>query len=273
PLGPAALKRPTGIVEIGSVGQVSDGDWPAQHAACMVSDHRGGLGDVQAPGAPVPLILYAPQVVLHRHSFADEIVLATLDELLAGHQVNESGERKETGFGAPAAVVFPGDGLLGGPCCGVLVIRRALAGQLFDSTTQSLFAASEPIQQAVQISATRVRQGGLEDPTPVMAGLQTHIDNLRHRAERLATRLSALSGVESVGVTDQPARIVAFGEGCLPSRQVVVQGRDAKPWHDQLLRTSPGVFTSLSENGLVIDLRFVDAAQDRQLGDLLCADA
>lgn len=184
------------------------------------------------------------------------------DEPLAGESIKAGAD----------VVLFSGDKLLGGPQCGIIVGRKSLVEKIgkhpmmramrVDKTTLAALAATLRLYRNMEEA---------ENQIPLLSLLSTPIENLQHRAERLAPQLAACGAI----ATAQPIEDHAFlGGGSMPTRQIktwCVAVTPARGTVDQLaadLRTGePAVFGRVQQNQLLIDLRTVFPAQDAQLAE------
>ncbi|MEM6692746.1 MAG: hypothetical protein AAF664_25180 [Planctomycetota bacterium] len=201
--------------------------------------------DESVPQLPAPELDCAARVAV--------LPVATLK-----HQWNglASFERAfELGFDA---VVSRTDGLLGGPVGGIIASTSDAIGRLKQHPIFSI--ASAP---AAQLAMTSV---ALDGPFPLSDAFDAGEENLRSRAERLATRLSTQSWVETASVSDRPARFVEGGCVELPSRQVELRaGSDAIGSIASRLANADrdySIWTDVDGETLRIDLRFLTPAQD-----------
>lgn len=178
--------------------------------------------------------------------------------------------------GATDMVITSGGGLLGGPECGLIMGRRPLLDEIAATELWSIIQADAATQTMLLVAAQRAAEKATERATPVAELLETSIDNLRHRAENLCTRLAAAD--ESDGgvirrclVTDRPARLVAGAPYEVSSRQLRLQHVTLSPqsWAAQLLDQTPAILADVDDDALVLDLRWVDAAQDAALASAL----
>ncbi len=174
--------------------------------------------------------------------------------------------------GACDVVITSGAGLLGGPDCGLVMGDRQAADEIAASPLWSIVEASASTQAMLF--------AGLEEPTPLANLLETSIENLRHRADNLATRLAAAGEGQGDGdggsikqcmLTDYPARIVAGAPFEVSSRQLRLRHAtlSADQWAVKLLQQSPAILATVEEDALVIDLRWVDVSQDGALATAL----
>jgi len=148
-------------------------------------------------------------------------------------------------------VVASGDKLLGGPQAGVLIGQESLITRL----------RRHPLARAVRVdkfTLAALEATVLGPPTPVAQALQTPVEDLRERAERIASAVGGALGVQ--------ASVGAVGGGGAPgveleSVALVLPADLAHP-----LRTgTPAVMGRVSGGDLLIDLLAVAPDQDEHL--------
>lgn len=166
-------------------------------------------------------------------------------------------------------VVMPGDGLCGGPSCGILIGPEAEIKRIQSSPAWASLMASDATQAMMLITLELAASS--PESIPVRAMLETGEENLRARAERLATRLSGSDLVKTCQITDAPARITAQGRWQIPSRQVRLRHHSlsAGDWKQELIDNLPAIVTTVDGEDLCIDLRWISAADDAQLGEAI----
>jgi len=168
--------------------------------------------------------------------------------------------------GSADLVILAGDGLLGGPTCGLIVGRKDRVESIAQSAVWRSFRASVAIT-AMMTHALETLSGGHAAGHPILSMLHTGEENLRSRAERLATRVSADESVRTCQVTSDHASMTASGPWRIASRQLRLQHHTKSPsaWAEQLAAGVPAVLASVNEDALVIDLRWVPPSDDGAL--------
>jgi len=168
-------------------------------------------------------------------------------------------------------VLFSGDKLLGGPQCGIIVGRRDLVATI----------NNHPMMRALRVDKITLAAlaGTLElyrDPKtasqhiPLLSLLDTPLENLKHRAERLAPQIAASAAIESATAIEEQA---CLGGGSVPTQHIPTWAIAISPQKisvDQLaakLRQESNVFSRVQKDQLVIDLRSVFPSQDMQIAE------
>lgn len=162
-------------------------------------------------------------------------------------------------------VVMAGEGIFGGPRCGILVGPSAAIERLRGSAAWSALAASDAV--TAMVLATLEIATAAEEKIPVRGLIHTSLENLASRAERIKTQLLAVESIESCELGELPAKLTAEGRWSLPSRQLRIRSsrRDAEDWQRELLGGFPAVLSSVDDGCLVLDLRWIPAADDSRL--------
>jgi L-seryl-tRNA(Ser) seleniumtransferase len=167
-------------------------------------------------------------------------------------------------------VVVRGDGLVGGPPCGIVLGHRELVQRI---AQHPLFAASRPnVLTSAALAATLQLYDDvpqLSESLPLVQLLSASVENLRLRAKRLAPQLAEAPGVKSAEpmATENGLGIARFGEVVLPSYAVALSVADDDPrMFDKQLRVAPlPVVGRIDGPRLIIDLRTLFPRQDQQI--------
>ena len=173
-------------------------------------------------------------------------------------------------------VLFSGDGLLGGPQCGIIVGRKPLVEKI----------DAHPMARAVQVGkATLAALGATlrlyRDPqkaarqVPLLHLLGTSVENLENRAQRLASQLVAADAVAEA----EPVVGTAYlgGESIpgqeIPTRCIAVkpQGMSVERLAAALRSGTPPVVARVQQDRLLVDLRTVIPRQDQELVEAFTA--
>lgn len=176
--------------------------------------------------------------------------------------------------GTTDLVIASGDGLLGGPACGLIVGRKDLIDAIAQSSLWPAVAGNVAVT-AMMTHALETSSGGTTSGHPVLAMAQTSEENLRSRAERLAIRLSGDESIRTCQVSSEPASLTAKGPWRIASRQLRLQhqSKTAAAWAEQLLHGFPAVLAAVDSDALVIDLRWVPASDDCALAAAVLGQA
>ncbi len=241
------------IQEVGSVGDVTVGDYDSFESFCDI------VADVGT--APLEWLDFGDRDAMQ----AVVLPVATLSQT-DWHSIPSAAACLNQGADF---VLMPGDGVCGGPSCGLLIGRREPLQTITGSPAWPALAASESIEVMllVALEAAAATAGAI----PVHALLDTGIENVASRASRMSTRLAACDQVADCQVTCDQARITADGRWRIESRQLRLRPRDgnAQAWAEKLANDVPAVIVAVDENQIVVDLRWVDSANDNLLAKSL----
>jgi L-seryl-tRNA(Ser) seleniumtransferase len=170
-------------------------------------------------------------------------------------------------------VILRGDALVGGPACGILLGRGDLIQRV---VAHPLFASCEidPLR-AAGLSATLScyeTPSPASSPLPVWQCLNTSIENLQNRAERLAAQLAHVEGVGSAIATETRSAILSArtGEG-MPSYGIALTPKDANiaSLEQRLNSARVPIHGRAEADRILLDLRTVLARQDKLIVDAL----
>jgi L-seryl-tRNA(Ser) seleniumtransferase len=166
-------------------------------------------------------------------------------------------------------VIMRGDGLCGGPACGIIIGPEAELRRIQSSNAWDSLKASDAVQAMMLITLELAASN--PESIPVHALIGTGEENLRARAERLATRLSGSDRIKSCQITAEDARLSAEGRWHLPSRQLRLRhsSMKAQEWGEVLLDELPAVVATVDGEELCIDLRWIAPGDDAKLGEIL----
>jgi L-seryl-tRNA(Ser) seleniumtransferase len=241
------------IQEVGAVGSVSPADFDGLEKFCAILADGGQ--------SPVELLQ------LGRRDFLQAVVLPVGTLSASGHESIPSAEAMLS-QGADY-VILPGDGVEGGPPCGIVVGRREGIEMIQASTAWPALAASDAVRAMMTLALELAAEQ--RDELPIGRLLSTSVENLRGRAERMATRLTGCDCIASCQVTAEDARLTECGRWKFPSRQLRLRHakRSAGDWAASLQDQTPAVLAAPDGSDLIIDLRWISAASDNQLAEAL----
>ncbi len=163
-------------------------------------------------------------------------------------------------------VVLSGDGLMGGPPCGILIGRRELVDAIRMGSRWIDLVASDAVTAMMTVAMEA------SESSPLMGSiLTTSEENLRGRADRMATRFSGNHRITNCRVTSEAAKVTSDGRWRLPSRQIRLRHADkpSEAWASELRGDVPSVLAAVDGDELVLDLRWIAAADDRRLAEVI----
>lgn len=165
-----------------------------------------------------------------------------------------------------------GDGLVGGPACGILlgnkeVIRRLAANPLF-----AAWRLDPPRSAALKATLECYENPtGCIDSIPVWQFLTVSIDNLRNRAERIAPQLAQSDAIASATPVETRSPISAVLPDGMPSYGIALtpSSGDVNALDKRLQSARFPILGRIEEARIILDLRTVMPRQDRTLIDAL----
>jgi len=167
-------------------------------------------------------------------------------------------------------VVARGDGLIGGPPCGILLGRRQVIERI---ENHPLFSAwqLDPLTSTALVATLELYEDRehLEQSLPLLQLLSTSVENLRQRAERLAPQLAeaeAVAAAEPVAMQSQLG-LAAKSDRPWPSYGIALVPADGNVAAlEKRLATAPQpVCGRVEGDRLLVDLRTVFPRQDQEL--------
>lgn len=163
-------------------------------------------------------------------------------------------------------VIAPGNGLLGGPTCGLIIAPRHMIDEI-SSLPSWQALRSDPVTRACM---TMALESAIDAKVPdhvAAESVTTAEENLKHRAEKISIRLAADESILSCQITAEPAGLIEGGAWRIPSRQLRIKHRDkaSSKWADSLAEGVPSLLTRVEDDLLTIDLRWVKPADDSTL--------
>jgi L-seryl-tRNA(Ser) seleniumtransferase len=173
-------------------------------------------------------------------------------------------------------VLFSGDKLLGGPQCGIIVGRQKLIRNLTRHPLMRAMRLDKVILAALAATLRLYRDAATaRQQVPLLTFLETSLDNLKHRAERLAPQLQAAPAIASAQTL---ADHTYLGGGSVPAQQLPTWCVALKPADrtvDELstaLRLGqPAVVGRIQQDQLLLDLRSVFPREDAAIVEALHA--
>jgi L-seryl-tRNA(Ser) seleniumtransferase len=171
-------------------------------------------------------------------------------------------------------VVLRGDGLVGGPACGILVGQQNVIQRIVN---HPLFAAwqLDPLRGAALVGTLQCYEYAPQRPDalPVWQILTTPVENLHNRAERIAPQIANAPGIASAAAieTHSPIAAALLDAGGWPSYGVALSpsNGDIRGLDKRLTNGAEPVHGRVEGDRLVLDLRTVFPRQDRSLVDAL----
>lgn len=167
-------------------------------------------------------------------------------------------------------VVVRGEGLIGGPPCGILMGRREVVRRIEEHPMFSAWQLDPPTAAALAATLELYEAPErLVETLPMLQLLSAPVDNLRDRAQRLAPQLAeaeTVASAEPVATGVSPG-IAAVPEEALPSYGVALTAADGNiaALGKRVAAAQHPLYGRLEADRLVLDLRTVFPRQDQEL--------
>jgi L-seryl-tRNA(Ser) seleniumtransferase len=159
-------------------------------------------------------------------------------------------------------VTFSGDKLVGGPQAGFIVGRADLVARLRRDPLARATRPDKVTMAAVVATLGAYRAGRAMTDIPIWRMLAMPLEVLRARARTVADELGERAAVVDVRSTVGGGSLP--GE-TLPSAGLALSARSTRRLADALRGATPIVIARIDDDRVVLDLRTVDAGQDRSL--------
>jgi L-seryl-tRNA(Ser) seleniumtransferase len=168
---------------------------------------------------------------------------------------------------------FSGDKLLGGPQAGIIVGRAVLIERIRTHPLMRALRVDKMTYAALEATLTEYAAGRAATTVPIRRMLTATPDEIRARAEALATALGALTGWRSNVVPGMSAIGGGSAPGVeLPTWLAAIAKDDVSPdaLEEQLRHLTPPVVARIEGGRVVLDPRTILPDQDALLVTLLC---
>ena len=168
-------------------------------------------------------------------------------------------------------VILPGDGLLGGPACGILVGTAKALHPLQAVVDRFGLRADASTLAALATTIERSKTEEQWKQTPLGAILTNSLANLEHRAQRIVAQLR---GSPLLNHVDLETKSVSFGSAPWnllgapsPILRLQPSDGDVELLASKLFHRSPPILGRIVDGHLEFVLRTVSSADDAQLGE------
>ena len=173
-------------------------------------------------------------------------------------------------------VTFSGDKLLGGAQSGLIVGNIEVVERIRQHPLYRALRAGKLIYAALEGTLEEFRKGTAIREVPVLKMLSMTYEELRHRTEAFASRLSERLGEDSelsFKITDGKSVV---GGGSAPAVQrkttlllIAHRKMSISQFEEKLRHSNPTVVTRVLEGRVVIDLRTVSEKEESELLEIL----
>ncbi|MFL5578937.1 MAG: L-seryl-tRNA(Sec) selenium transferase [Gemmatimonadaceae bacterium] len=251
------------LVEVGTTNRTHLGDYAeaiGAETAAIVKVHRSNFamsGFVASASVAQLAPLARERGVALLHDFGSGLLVDLGDAGLGGEPTAADAVRA-----GPTLVLMSGDKLLGGPQSGIILgAADAIARLRANPLARALRVDKLTLAGLGATLALYREPGRARREVPVLAMLTAPADEVRARAERLASALGGRGLRASVAPTEAGVGGGAFPAARIPSFAVRLSG-DAVLLERRLRGGDPPVVARIADGHLLLDLRSVPAAHD-----------
>jgi L-seryl-tRNA(Ser) seleniumtransferase len=171
-------------------------------------------------------------------------------------------------------VILPGDRLLGGPACGIILGSKNCISALREAASKQRLEIQPLLACILQLVVSKQSDKSSWQQQPVGAMLTNGIANLKDRAKRLEFQIQSGQQVLSCHIVERAEAIgdYVWERHTLPGTALQIELKNFEQWSDQIQREKGvTVLGDRSGNTLTLHLRSIDPADDRLLADLFPA--
>lgn len=232
---------PAAVKERGGVQRIDPRDFDGIDNACVILADDGDhpIEPIEFQGRSIRTIAILP--------------IATL-----GDPIDSLPDAKALLRSGIDLVVLPGGPATGGVEAGILAGKESLLRTLRESPKWKYLQAGDAV------AAMTLESLANPTPPPLHQLIETSEENLRSRAERMATRLTADEAIAACHITAEPAFVATGTRWQIPSRQLRIRHRNrpAEKWAEDLLQNRPALIADADGDDLLVDLRWLPAGND-----------
>lgn len=238
------------VTEVGGVQDVADGDFDSITDALIL------LADSSREPFALPKFQDSSNTVVVILSVAT--VTERFESIPSAQQIIQAGAD---------LAILPGGGISGGPDCALIVGRPNSISKLTQNRRWAAWCASDAV--AAMMSLALSEEENENGSSGLDALINVNEENLRSRAERLATRWGAEESITSCQITDRPAKLLNHGRWTFPSRQLRLRhaSDSASDWSRELSEAETAIAVGVDGEDIVVDLRWVRASDDARLAE------
>jgi L-seryl-tRNA(Ser) seleniumtransferase len=171
------------------------------------------------------------------------------------------------------ATLMSGDGWIGGPACGLMMGDSAFVEPLRAKAQQLGLVASPWTLATLQSSILDGRAFEDWKKTPLGAIATNSIENLGHRAQRLAIQLEGLAGIRHAehgqadfAIADSPLEGLSLPSGFV---KIHLDSLSTKRAQEKLKEQDTPIWCEASDSELIFVLRTMDPAEDFEFVQIL----
>jgi|694.fasta_scaffold14429_9 L-seryl-tRNA(Ser) seleniumtransferase len=170
-----------------------------------------------------------------------------------------------------ALVLLPGDRLLGGPACGIILGAKSCIEPLRAAARKQRLMLHPLIACTLQLTLSKQTEKRSWSQQPVGSMLTNGVANLKDRAKRLQFQIQACEHVVSCEILESqhPIGDYLWERASLPGVALEIELTDAEQWVATAQKEKGvNLLCERRDKKLLLHLRSLDPADDRLLADL-----
>ena len=163
-------------------------------------------------------------------------------------------------------ILFSGDKLIGGPQCGIVAGKRKYIQQILKDPLMRAMRVGKMTLAALHATLLLYRdEEKVKQEVPLLRMLSMPVENLKIRAEKIASQLASTRFVEQSDAVEEEAML---GGGSLPDQRIPSWCVSVKPVASvdalaaMLRRGTPSVLGRVKQDRLLLDMRTISPADD-----------
>ena len=166
-------------------------------------------------------------------------------------------------------ILFSGDKLIGGPQCGIVAGKKKYIEKILKDPLMRAMRVGKMTLAALNATLSLYRDDEkAKQEIPLLRMLSMPVENLKLRAEKLVTLLSATSAVTSCEAIEEESML---GGGSLPAQKILTWCVSISPSVSvdsltaKLRNCDPAVLGRVQKDRLLLDMRTVSPSEDLAL--------
>lgn len=166
-------------------------------------------------------------------------------------------------------ILFSGDKLIGGPQCGIIAGKKKYVSRILKDPLMRAMRVGKMTLAALHTTLSLYRdEEKAKQSVPLLRMLSMPVDNLKMRAEKLASLLTPIAEVDSCEAIEEEAML---GGGSLPAQKIPTWCVSISPvgsvdaFTAKLRSGSPAILGRVQKDRLLLDMRTVSPGEDLEV--------
>ena len=166
-------------------------------------------------------------------------------------------------------ILFSGDKLIGGPQCGIIAGKKKYVDRILKNSLMRAMRVGKMTLAALHATLSLYRdEEKAKQSVPLLRMLSMPTENLKMRAEKLASLLSPVASVKSCEAIEEQAML---GGGSLPAQKIptwcisIAPNGSVDSLTAKLRAGSPAILGRVNKDRLLLDMRTVSPGEDLEV--------